>query len=394
MGRNCSIGSNRKVRGRNSNRKVRGLKLKREEVIVKIAVIGGGHGCHAAAADLADQGHEVRFWRRDQAALSTIKKAGAIRLIDARGERSVPLHLVTADIGAALDGADLIVAPLPATALEGLATVIAPHMRDGQVLFIPPGTLSAIPMARIIRQQGNQAEISFVESGTLPYLARLRAADAVAISVRATRLPSGTYPARLSEHALALASAAFPSIEPVSDALDAALMNAGPIIHPPLILMNAGPLQHFDAWDIHNEGTQPAIRAVTDALDEERVALREALGYGGPHFPLKDNYDDARPEWMYGNGSHVKLTDSNDWREHIDLRSHRYMREDVAMGLALLVSLADWAGVPCPVGKGLLAMGGAICGEGFRQGSRSWEGLGLDQLDRAGLSGMLQNGEA
>ena len=39
-------------------------------------------------------------------------------------------------------------------------------------------------------------------------------------------------------------------------------------------------------------------------------------------------------------------------------------------------------------------MGGAICGEDFRQGSRSWEGLGLDQLDRAGLSGMLQNGEA
>ena len=52
-------------------------------------------------------------------------------------------------------------------------------------------------------------------------------------------------------------------------------MNAGPIIHPPLILMNAGPLQHFERWDIHNEGTQPAIRAVTDALDAERVALRE-----------------------------------------------------------------------------------------------------------------------
>ena len=42
--------------------------------------------------------------------------------------------------------------------------------------------------------------------------------------------------------------------------------------------MNAGPLQHFERWDIHNEGTQPAIRAVTDALDAERVALREALG--------------------------------------------------------------------------------------------------------------------
>ncbi|MDI9682560.1 NAD/NADP octopine/nopaline dehydrogenase family protein, partial [Burkholderia cenocepacia] len=61
-----------------------------------------------------------------------------------------------------------------------------------------------------------------------------------------------------------------------------ALMNAGPVIHPPLILMNAGPLEHFDAWDIHNEGTQPSIRRVTNALDAERIAVREALGYRAP----------------------------------------------------------------------------------------------------------------
>ena len=38
-----------------------------------------------------------------------------------------------------------------------------------------------------------------------------------------------------------------------------------------------GRYEHFDRWDIHKEGTQPAIRRVTDALDAERIALREAL---------------------------------------------------------------------------------------------------------------------
>lgn len=56
----------------------------------------------------------------------------------------------------------------------------------------------------------------------------------------------------------------------------------------PLILMNAGPLEHFESWDIHNEGTQPAIRRVTSQLDLERMQVREALGYGAPHFPLAD----------------------------------------------------------------------------------------------------------
>ena len=83
---------------------------------LKIAVIGGGHGCHAAAADLSEQGHEVRFWRRDGAALAAIEELGAIRLIDAAGERDVPLHCVTRDMAEALEGAELVLSPLPATA--------------------------------------------------------------------------------------------------------------------------------------------------------------------------------------------------------------------------------------------------------------------------------------
>ena len=361
---------------------------------MKIAVIGGGHGCHAAAADLADQGHDISFWRRDGGALATLKRAGGLRMIDAAGERRVPLHCVTSDIAEALAGAELVLSPLPATAQDGVAAAMAPHLLDGQVVFIPPGTFGAITMSRIIRQAGNRAELSFVEAGTLPYLARLRGDDVVAISARTTRLPSGVYPARHSAPALAVVARAFPAMEPLGDVLDAALMNAGPIIHPPLILMNAGPMQHFDTWDIHKEGTQPAIRAVTDTLDGERIAIREALGYGGPHFPLADHYDDARPEWMYGNAAPESLTDSGDWREAIDLTRHRYMREDVALGLALLVSLADWAGVACPVARGLLAMGSAICGEDFRQGRRTWEALGLAGLSREGLQAMLSEGEA
>ncbi|MBT6431329.1 MAG: NAD(P)-binding domain-containing protein, partial [Rhodospirillaceae bacterium] len=245
---------------------------------MKIAIIGGGHGCYAAAADLSEQGHEIRFWRRDADALAPIKQSGALGLIDAAGERLVPLHCVTNDVAEALEGAELVLSPLPATAQDGVARTIAPHLVDGQVLFIPPGTFGALTMSRIIRQMGNQADLAFVEAGTLPYLARLRGEDVVAISARTTRLPSGVYPARHTDHALAIVAKAFPAVEPLSDALDAALMNAGPIIHPPLILMNAGPMQHFDAWDIHNEGTQPAIRTVTDVLDEERIAVREALG--------------------------------------------------------------------------------------------------------------------
>ena len=104
------------------------------------------------------------------------------------------------------------------------------------------------------------------------------------------------------------------AIEPCGDALSAALMNAGPVIHPPLIVMNAGPIEHFERWDIHKEGTQDSIRRVTDALDAERIAVREGFGYRTPHFPLAHHYATQGEQWMYGRGSHDRLTDSGDWR--------------------------------------------------------------------------------
>ena len=61
---------------------------------MEIAILGGGHGCHAAAADLSEQGHRVRFWRRDRAVLQTLREAGGILLKDAAGSRRVPLHRV------------------------------------------------------------------------------------------------------------------------------------------------------------------------------------------------------------------------------------------------------------------------------------------------------------
>ena len=348
---------------------------------MKIAVIGGGNGAYAAAADLTRQGHEVRLWRRNAEALAASK---TIVLKDSEGERPVTVASVSPDIGTALRGAELIFLPDPAFTQADNAQRIAPHLSNGQVVFLAPGTFGSWIMA-----QGVKADVAFAETGTLPWLTRKHGPTTTAITARATRLPTGVYPARKQAMARAVIGKAFP-VEPVEDALSAALINAGPVIHPPLILMNAGPLEHFDRWDIHKEGTQPAIRRVTDALDAERIAVRVALGYRAPHFPLADHYKTDGDEWMYGRRVHQKLTDSKDWRERIVLTEHRYMREDVAHGLAFLVSVAEWAGVPCPVARGLLALGSAVVGKDLRREGRTLESLNLASLTPDQLQVRLQ----
>ena len=95
---------------------------------------------------------------------------------------------------------------------------------------------------------------------------------------------------------------------------------------------------------------------------------------------------------MYGRGSHDRLTDSGDWRERIVLTEHRYMREDLRLGLSLLVSVAELAGVATPLARAFLAIGGAICGEDFVKHGRTLASLGLGGLGRDELQTLLREG--
>jgi opine dehydrogenase len=361
---------------------------------LKIAVLGGGNGSFAAAGDFALQGHDVKLWRRDATAVEAHRAAGShIVVKDARGRHDAQLTLVTTDIAEAARDAEMFLCPAPAFAQHDIAALLAPHLRDGQVVFLPPATFGSVVFAKAAHDAGNRANITFAETGTLPWLTRKHGPLEVAITIRAKRLPVGVFPLKNAPHALDVIGRVFPAvIEPCGDALSGALMNAGPIIHPPLIVMNAGPIEHFERWDIHKEGTQASIRRVTDALDGERIALRKALGYGPPHFPLAHHYAKEGEEWMYGRGSHDRLTDSGDWRERIVLNEHRYMREDLRVGLSFLVSVADIAGVNTPLAKSFLTIGGTICSEDFMQSGRTLKSLGFGDVDRNALQALLREG--
>jgi opine dehydrogenase len=334
---------------------------------MKIAILGGGHGCYAAAADLSEQGHEVRLWRRDAAALQPVIDHGGITLKDAQGRarcRGAGHRRHRRGAAWRRAGADAVAGHRAGRHRAAMA----PHLVDGQVVFLAPGTFGAFTMSRIVKASGNRPTWPGPRPARCPtWRASTGRARSTSPSAPSTCPPACTRRARPIGRWPS--SAGLPGVHGCGDALSGALMNAGPIIHPPLMVMNAAPLQHFPKWDIHTEGTQPAVRAVTDRLDQERIAVREALGYGAPHYPLADHYDNDR--WMYGD-AHKKLQKSGDWREHIDLHTHRYVTEDTELGLAFLASVARWAGTDAPIAQGLLAITGGFLGRDLRRGRARW----------------------
>ncbi|MER2533862.1 MAG: NAD/NADP octopine/nopaline dehydrogenase family protein [Rhizobiaceae bacterium] len=361
---------------------------------MKIAVLGGGNGSLAAAGDLSLQGHEVRMWRREAGKAEAHRAHGnRIRVIDASGAHDAVLQLVSSDIAAVLEGAQLVICCTPAFSHDDIASAAAPHWHDGQVVFLPPGSFGSYIFAKRAYDAGNRSTVSFAETGTLPWLARLQDEFEVRISGRAVRLPTGVFPLSASSHALDIIGRAFPGvIEDCGDALSGALMNGGPIIHPPLIIMNAGPIEHFERWDIHDEGTQPSVRRVTTALDMERIAVREALGYGAPHFPLANHYAREGELWMYARDAHDHVVRSKDWNESLDLTRHRYMLEDTRIGLSLMASAGRRAGVATPIMDACLAIGSAIASQDFRKTGRTLENLGLAERSKDSFQALLREG--
>src|SRR5205814_40805 len=86
---------------------------------LKIAVLGGSNGGLATAADLTLAGHAVRLWRRADTDLAAVRDGITLHAEGRNGRAR--LERVTTDLREAVDGAELVVAALPATTHDDLA---------------------------------------------------------------------------------------------------------------------------------------------------------------------------------------------------------------------------------------------------------------------------------
>ncbi|HEV8473194.1 MAG TPA: NAD/NADP octopine/nopaline dehydrogenase family protein [Methylomirabilota bacterium] len=345
---------------------------------MNVTILGGSNGAFAAAADLALAGHRVRLWRRRAEDVAPL--AGGITLTAEGRQGLATLDAVTADLGEAVRDADVVFAPLPASAHEDLARRLTGVLTDRQLLLLSAATLGSFVVAREISRAGGALPFAVAETGTLPYLARKTGAAAVAAPVRAANLPVGVFPAARAKEALARVRELFPATRACVDALDVALTNAGPVIHPPLLLVNAGAIDR-GAFDIHAAGTTPSARTLIDAVDAERLATRTGWGFPAPHYEMATTYyDDARAdEGLYGAGAKGKLVASGLWSEALTFE-HRYATEDVALGLPFFESAARSVSVASPAISGLLGVFGALFGRPLAGRGRDLDHLGLGEL--------------
>ncbi len=359
---------------------------------LKVAVVGGGNGSYTMAGDFALAGHRVGMWPGSREKHGELYRKGTIFLEGMGRTGEARLDLVSDNPLEVVQEADVILCTDPANSQAQRAALLAPHLQNGQVVFLSPGSLGPLVFEKAFRDEDRRIDICYAEPGTLPYLTRKVEPTKVQVSGLAKHLPVGVFPARDTDRVCELINRLYPASHPVENALSTALLNVGPIIHSVLFLLNTGAIEHFTHWDIHNEGTTPSVKKLILAHDAERIVLRTSLGFSSHHYPFEDHYDPAgETEWMYGRKAHTDLVKSEKWRESLNFH-HRYIVEDVRCNLALMASIGDLCRVETPIADSLLTLIGAISGEDFRKTGRTLENLGVGDLSLEEFNGVLSEG--
>ncbi len=349
---------------------------------MKIAVLGSGNGGCAVAADCALHGHDVRLFdfERFPENIKAIRLENGIR-VTGQVKGFADLSYAGHDIGQAVAGADLVYVVGPSYATEAFAEAYKTVMEPGQNVIICPGTNGgALVFKKILGLAFSDPHIVVSETSTLPYACRITKPGKVHVFLK---LKDGIYisslPSSQTQAAYEAAHTVYPGIKKCKNTFQTILQNGNNVIHPAVALLNVARIESSEDFLFYEEGVTPGVGRLMKAVDDERMAIAEALHIDILRDPeigldqgymLENNYDTG---YSLAPGFKGILAQTQ--------LDYRYLTEDVGYGLILLTDIAKHVGVPTPVMNSIIQLVSVILEKDYKK-------LGLRTLDTFGLGGL------
>jgi len=360
----------------------------------KYTVIGAGHGGKAMAAHLALMGFHVTLYNRTFDHIAALKARGGIDLESAEGgpHGFAKLALATSDMAEALQDAQMIMVVVPSSAHTDIAKSVAPHLKDGQIIVLHPGrTCGALEFAKVLRDQGCNADATLAEAETFIYASRSDGPAQARIFRIKEAVPLAALPAVRTKAVLEAIQPAYPQFIDGGNVLSTGMNNMGAIFHPALTLLNAGWIEatHGD-YQFYIDGVTPSVARVLEVLDRERVTVASSLGLR------------ARTglEWL----QMAYNTTGEDLHEAIHNQpgyygikapstlNHRYIFEDVPMSLVPIASLGERFGVSVRGMEAIIRLACIVHRTDYWRRGRTVDKLGIGDLSVSELTRYVNEG--
>jgi len=364
--------------------------------IRSIAILGAGHGGYAAAADLTRRGFEVRLQARNAERLAPIRASGGIEVHGVH-EGFVKVDRTTTSVAEAIEGADLVLLPVPGTAFADYAAELAPVHRPDVPIFLCPGhTGGGLHFLHELRRAGYGKPIKTCESVTLAYICRMAGPGTVDIFSYVKELAFAALPGKHAAELYELMKPVYPEITPARDVLETAFANLNAVFHPPGMIMNTGWIEHTQGnFLFYREGITAGVGRVAQAVDEERIAVARALGLEVPTFLEAFYRKGITSRVGFESGSIARACFESEPNRKIKCPSSlddRYIHEDVGFGLVPFAAFGELAGVRTPAIDALITLADIATGIDYRSTGLTLEKMGLVGRLPTELPALLEEG--
>lgn len=361
-----------------------------------VAIVGAGIGGVYLAAQLGRLGAQTRLCDRDDSRLADIRARGGIE-IEADGQTSFSaIERVTTDLAAAVDGADVVAVCTGGTFQEGVAREVAPLLVDGEtILLIQGNTGGALTFRRALDRAGCHAIIDIAEMDNYPYSCWRVSPTHIKPIVIKKGLQIAAFPGNRSEAVFAKLGPLFPGAVARPSIAWTSFMNANAMLHVANCVGNAGKIDRGEGYKFYAEGVTLAVARLYQAINAERVAVAAALGAQVPTledwFALTygvrgaDLPETCRLLTTNSDGPYQATGTPRDW-------THKYIAEDVPVGLIPMRALAHAVDVPCPVIDAVIKLAQTLAGSDFAADARTLDRMGLASMDTGQIRRTLAEG--
>jgi opine dehydrogenase len=360
-----------------------------------VAIIGAGIGGVYLVAELGVAGHRLRLHDLDNSRLADIRAHGGLDVEAEPGGFAAVEHATT-DLRSAVDGADVIIVVTGGNAQATVARSLAPLLRDGQVILLIQGnTGGSLIVRRALDAADCRADVDVAEMDNYPYSCWRLAPTRIRPIVKKRWLQIAAFPGRRITAIVPRLSSLFPHAVAAPSVMHTGFTNANAMLHVANCVANAGKIDRGEAYRFYADGVTPSVAQLYEAINAERVAVAAALGASVP--TLADWF-----ERVYGvRGATLTetcqlLTTNSDgpYQATGTPKSfdHKYITEDVPVGLMPMSALGVVCGVATSAIDALITLVRAMTGKDFAADARTLERMGLADMNASQIRRVVETG--
>jgi opine dehydrogenase len=360
-----------------------------------VAIVGAGIGGVYLAATLGVAGGKLRLHDIDDTRLAEIRARGGIE-VEGEPDRFAAIEHVTTDLAKAIGGAGIIIVATGGNYQETVARSLAPLLRGGElILLIQGNTGGSLVVRRALDAALCRVAVDVAEMDNYPYSCWRLSATRIRPIVAKRWLQIAAFPGQRIDAMFPRLAPLFPHAIAAPTVVHTGFTNANAMLHVANCVANAGKIDRGEAYRFYAEGVTPSVARLYETINAERVAVAAALGAVVPN--LADWF-----ERTYGvRGATLSetcqlLTTNSDgpYQATGTPKSfeHKYITEDVPVGLMPMQALGAACGVPTPTIDAVIELVRGLTGKDFSLKARTLQRMGLDGLDAAGVRRVMEHG--